>query len=64
MVEELELKHAIDFVFGKGGGGMMTARENDPLLDTLFKCTVCIVYNQCAVSMLTCTTCDGENVTW
>jgi hypothetical protein len=42
----------------------MTARENDPLLDKLFKCTVCTVYNQCIVSMLTYTTCDGENVTW
>ncbi len=64
VAEELGLRRTMDFVFGKGGGGTMTAGENDPLSDKLFKCTVCTVYNQCIVAMFTYTTCDGENITW
>ncbi len=45
VAEELGLRCAMDFVFGKGGGETMTAGENDLLSDKLFKCTVCTVYN-------------------
>jgi hypothetical protein len=45
VAEELGLRRAMDFVFGKDGGKTMTAGENDLLLDKLFKCTVCTVYN-------------------
>jgi hypothetical protein len=64
VAEELGLRRAMDFVFGKGGGETMTAGENDPLSDKLFKCTVCTVYNRCVVAVFTYTTCDGENITW
>jgi hypothetical protein len=45
VVEELGLRQTMDFVLGKGREETMTAGENDPLSDKLFKCTVCIVYN-------------------
>ncbi len=45
VAEELGMRHAMDFIFGKGGGETMTTGENDPLLDKLFKCAVCTVYN-------------------
>jgi hypothetical protein len=45
VAEELGLRRAMDFVFGKGGGETMTAGENDPLSDKLFQCTVCTLYN-------------------
>ncbi len=64
VAEELGLRRAMDFVFGKGWGETMTAGENDPLSDKLFKCTVCTVYNRCVVAMFTYTTCDGDNITW
>jgi hypothetical protein len=64
VVEQLGLRRAMDFVFGKGGGETMTAGEYYPLSDKLFKCTVCTVYNPCVVAMFTYTTCDGENITW
>ncbi len=61
VAEELGLRRAMAFVFGKGGGETLTAAENDPLSEKLFKCTV---YNRCVVAMFTYTTCDGENITW
>ncbi len=45
VAEELGLRRAMDFVFVKVGGETMTAGENDPLSEKLFKCTVCTVYN-------------------
>jgi hypothetical protein len=71
VAEQLGLRRAMDFIFGKGGEETMTAGEetmtageNDPLSDKLFKCTVCTVYNRCVMLMFTYTTCDGENITW
>jgi hypothetical protein len=64
VAEELGLRRAIDFVFGKGGGETMTAGENDPLSEKLFKCTVSTVYNRCVVAMFTYTRCDGKNIIW
>jgi hypothetical protein len=64
VAEELRLRRAMDFVFGKGRGDTMTTGENDLLSDKLFKCTVCTVYNQCIVAMFTYTSCNGEYITW
>jgi hypothetical protein len=64
VAEKLGLRRTTDFVFGKGRGETMTAGENDLLLEKLFKCTVCTVYNRCIMAMFTYTMCDGENITW